>query len=118
MLVDDLIFVTFRLLSAGVLTAVTLYLTWKLYNRHLTPAPVWLYTTVILWVATIFRWFVVWVVIQTGDDVDEALVSWLQPITQTMYVLMAMAIFVLTFTHIKERRLHYRVEHGEDPSDE
>jgi len=109
---DEIIFLIFRLGSAIVLTGVSVYISWKMVKRDLMPRPVWLYVSTIMWAVSLFRWFVVWLVYESGP-VYEGWEPWLQPITQAMYVLLAMAIFVLTFTHIKERRLHYQREHDE-----
>jgi hypothetical protein len=115
---DDIIFATFRILSAAVLTTTSLYVTYMLAKGCLRPVPVWLYTVVVLWVVTIFRWFVVWVRLEEQVQLADQISLWLQPITQAMYVLLTMVVFVLTYTHIRARRRHYYDFHDEGMADE
>ena len=112
--INDLLFVVSRLMSAGVVTLAALYVSYSIHRHRVTPVVVWWYVAFCLWTSMIFRWFVVWITMPEQAAVYEPYQAWLQPLTQTGYVLLAMAIVVMTYTHICARSRHYRMEHGHD----
>jgi hypothetical protein len=113
---DSLIFVFFRLLSAGVVTVAAGYILYhQLFTKRLAPPFVWSYVGICLTIVAAFRWFVVFITIPELADFYKVVEPWLQPMTQAGYVLLGMSIVVLTFTHIKARERHYSQHHGWEP---
>lgn len=104
---DEWVLVIFRLSSAVVFTLVAAFMSYKLARRALLPRPVWTYVAVVLWVVTLFRWFVVLLLIDHDSPVVAAVAPYIPPLTQSMFILLAMAIFVLTYCHIRQRALHW-----------
>jgi hypothetical protein len=106
-----------RYASAIAMTVAALYVVCNLvWARTLTPRPVWFYVGVVITFNAIWRWVVL--LILYDDQIDEydlsLLTPWISPITESLAFLLAFAIIILVFTHIKARREHYRDWHIDD----
>jgi len=108
---DEFVFLAFRLASALLVTGATAYVAWALYRGKLKPLVVWRYTSAVLIVNTVWRWFIVWLLLEEQAPLWADVTAWVSPITQTMTSLLVMAIVVMTFTHLTSRARHYRDEH-------
>jgi len=108
---DEFVFLSFRLASALLVTGAAAYVAWALYHGKLKPLVVWRYTCAVLIVNTVWRWFIVWLLLEEQEPLWADLTAWVSPITQTMTSLLVMAIVVMTFTHLTSRARHYRDEH-------
>lgn len=109
----ELIFAAFRLASAGVITGAAGYIIWhQLFTERLRPSYVWSYVGIVLTVVAAFRWFIVAIRTEQLEWLYPALQQWLQPLTQTGYVLLGICFIVMTYTHVRGRERHDRLMHG------
>jgi ABC-type nickel/cobalt efflux system permease component RcnA len=109
---QDVIFVLFRVASAGVITGAAAYILWhQWFTERLSPTYVWNYVGICLTLVAVFRWFIVVVTMDQFSDFYEDIEPWLQPMTQAGYILLGMCFLVMTYTHIKAKERHMRHHH-------
>lgn len=112
---DELILAAFRWASAGASTGAAAYVAWHYWRtRDLYPRVVWNYAGVVLTLVAIWRWFVIWITAEAQSEVYDAIQPWIAPMTQAGYILLSMVILVLTFTHVKARKMHFDAWHQEE----
>jgi hypothetical protein len=112
--------VILRITAALVLSYAFFYLLGNLWLGRLRPVPVWLYLTVVLLAKALFRWLVVALLFE--DQWPAGWSDWVnplvQPVNQSLYICMGIAVTLLVYAHVRGRATHYDAYHAGDDDDD
>jgi len=111
----DILELVLRLAAALSLSAAFGVIAYGFYTHNLVPKTVWVYFFAVVTLKMIWRWFVLslWFT-PDPEGLSAELVPWVQPINQTLYILMGIAIIMLVTTHITARAQHYDRHHNDE----
>ena len=93
-----------RVASAVVFSAVSVYIAIGLHFCGLRPRYVWRYVGLIAGAVTVWRWTIVALFAENSfPELVESLTPWLSHISASLFVLIAMAFFVLAYASNRKR---------------